>query len=108
MRSSTMCTPLFGHYFSGFYMSMRGQYTVAPAKINYYAVEWTPTALSWSDFRAKVLGATDPSEAEKGSLRREIYERWEELGLDKLPDTGLNGVHGSASNFEAQVSLVWD
>lgn len=59
---------------NGFYMSMRSKYTAPPAKIHYYVVEWAPSSLSWEDFRGKVLGGTDPTSAEKGSLRRVIYE----------------------------------
>uniref|UniRef100_A0A7S3PG99 Nucleoside-diphosphate kinase n=1 Tax=Aplanochytrium stocchinoi TaxID=215587 RepID=A0A7S3PG99_9STRA len=86
---------------NGFYMSMRSKYTVAPSSIKYYLVEWSPAALSWEHFRGKVLGATDPSSAEAGSLRRKIYDKWQELGLPAKPDTGDNGVHASASPFEA-------
>lgn len=59
---------------NGFYMSMRSKYTAAPAKIQYYLVEWSPSKLSWNDFRGKVLGDTDPVSAGEGSLRRVIYE----------------------------------
>jgi nucleoside diphosphate kinase len=86
---------------NGFYMSMRDKYTKAAASIHYYTVEWDSSKLSWADFRAKVLGATDPGTADAGSLRRMIYDRWEELGLSACPDVGDNGVHGSASPFEA-------
>ena len=49
----------------------------------------------------KVLGGTDPIEAADKSLRRHIYENWEALGLPAQPDVGDNGVHASASPFEA-------
>ena len=48
----------------------------------------------------KVLGATDPTQAAAGSLRRQILERWRELGLKAEPNVGDNGVHASASPFE--------
>jgi len=87
---------------NGFYMSMRGSYTEAPAKINYLTVEWDAATLSWEDFRSKVLGATDPDTASEGSLRKSIRVNWEKLGLAKKPlTTGDNGVHASASPFEA-------
>jgi hypothetical protein len=56
---------------------------------------------SWEDFRGKVLGATDPKTAAEGSARREIYEKWKELKLKAVPNVGDNGVHASASPFEA-------
>ena len=71
----------------------------------------------------KVLGATDPETAAEGvfvclfvclfygddedyfvfagSVRREILNRWQEFGLQSRPDVGDNGVHASASPFEA-------
>ena len=55
-------------------MSMRSKYTVPPAQIRYYVVEWNPAKLSWEDFRAKIVGDTDPTTAQSGSLRRQIYE----------------------------------
>lgn len=86
---------------NGFYMAMRGKFTEAPAKIHYFTVEWDAATLSWEDFRGKVLGATDPSTAAEGSVRREILNNWQKLGLASKPFTGDNGVHASASPFEA-------
>jgi len=86
---------------NGFYMQMRGKYTTPPASIRFYEVEWNPASLSWKAFRERFLGATDPTKAAEGSLRRKIYENWEALGLKAVPDTGDNGMHGSASPFEA-------
>lgn len=91
---------------NGFYLSMRGKYTNAPAKIHYFVVEWNPNKLSWEDFRGKVLGGTDPKDAEEGSLRRKIYEQWEALGLSEEPNVGDNGVHASASPFEASAERM--
>merc|ERR1711972_590281 len=64
-------------------------------------VEWDPDTLSWEDFRGKVLGPTDPKDGPPGSLRRKIYDEWQALGLPGQPNTGDNGVHASASPFEA-------
>ena len=82
-------------------MAMRAAYTTSPASIHYFTVEWPTSSLAWADFRAKVLGATDPKEAAEGSARRLILEQWESLGLPSEPNTGDNGVHASASPFEA-------
>jgi nucleoside diphosphate kinase len=91
---------------NGFYMSMREKYTKKDVCVHYYLVEWDSVQLSWEDFRAKVLGATDPATADSGSLRRVIYDRWEELGLAACPDVGENGMHGSASPFEAMAERM--
>jgi len=89
-----------GYVINGFYMSMREKFVAKDASITYLMVEWDEKDLSWGDFRGKVLGATDPAKAEKGSLRATILETYEELGLKSEPNTGDNGVHGSASPFE--------
>ena len=48
-----------------------------------------------------MLGPTDPAEAPEGSLRGMIMARWQELGLAAEPNVGDNGVHATASPFEA-------
>ena len=60
-------------------MAMREKFTKPDSSIYYYLVEWDSTGsakLSWEDFRGKVLGATDPSTAAPGSLRKEIFTQW--------------------------------
>jgi len=86
---------------NAFFMSMRSQFTKPGTSIYYYVVEWDPCSLSWADFRGKVLGPTDPKKAPKDSLRGRIFEQWAELGLTATPTVGENGVHASASPFEA-------
>jgi nucleoside diphosphate kinase len=86
---------------NGFYMAMREKYTKDGASIHYALVEWDESTLSWADFRGRVLGATDPATAAEGSARRAIYDDWASLGLAAQPDVGDNGVHASASPFEA-------
>jgi len=86
---------------NGFFMAMRSKFTKKGESIYYYSVEWDPAKLSWADFRGKVLGPTDPAEAPKDSLRGEILAGWQELGLKEVPNVGDNGMHASASPFEA-------
>jgi len=86
---------------NGFYMSMRAAYTTPGEKIHFMTVSWPIDTLSWEDFRGKVLGATNPAEAEEYSVRRLIMDNYKELGLHSKPDTGNNGVHASASPLEA-------
>jgi len=93
---------------NGFYMAMREKYTKPGTSIYYYLVEWDPAKLSWEDFRGKVLGATDPTTAADGALRKAIYKDWKALGLAAEPNVGDNGVHASASPFEAMAErLNW-
>lgn len=86
---------------NGFYMDMRAKFTTPGTCIYFLEVEWDARGLSWNDFRGSVLGATNPVEAVEGSVRNTIYLNWHELGLQACPDTGDNGVHASASPFEA-------
>jgi len=94
-----MGEPIF--VINGFYMSMREKFTTAEAKLHYMTVEFDADTLSWEDFRGQVLGATDPPTAAEGSLRKLILDKWQELGLATEPNVGDNGVHASASPFEA-------
>ena len=80
---------------------MRSAYTTPGDKIKWYTVSWPTDSLSWQDFRGVVLGATDPSAAPAGSIRRTILDQYKKLGLKSKPNTGDNGVHASASPFEA-------
>eukprot|EP00440_Ansanella_granifera_P016125 gb/GFBE01017515.1/.p1 GENE.gb/GFBE01017515.1/~~gb/GFBE01017515.1/.p1 ORF type:complete len:421 (+),score=131.88 gb/GFBE01017515.1/:1-1263(+) len=86
---------------NGFYMDMRGNFTQPGKAIYYFETEWDPRSLCWADFRGKVLGPTDPAKAPEGSMRNLIYTHWQALGLAAEPNTGDNGVHASASPFEA-------
>jgi glutamine synthetase len=96
------CGKVDGIYvINGFYMAMRSKFTQKGTSIYYYQVEWPAGKLNWADFRAKVLGGTDPATAPAESIRNLIYSKWEDLGLKAQPDTGDNGVHASASPFEA-------
>merc|ERR1712224_246432 len=92
-------TPLYA--FNGFFMAMRSKFTQKGTQIYSYSVEGEADKLSWEDFRGKVLGPTDPAEAPKDSLRGQVLAKWEELGLKSVPNVGDNGVHASASPFEA-------
>jgi nucleoside diphosphate kinase len=91
---------------NGFYMAMRAKYTTSPAKIVFYVVEWATDSMHWADFRSKFIGATNPAKAETTSLRGQVYAQWESLGLAAQPDTGDNGIHASASPFEALVERM--
>jgi len=89
--------------FNGFFMSMRAKFVRPGPCIHWYIVEWDPKDLTWADFRCKLLGATNPAEAEEGSLRRQLMDEWQALGMASQPTIGENGIHASASPFEAFV-----
>eukprot|EP00933_Yihiella_yeosuensis_P055054 TRINITY_DN536_c0_g1_i1.p1 TRINITY_DN536_c0_g1~~TRINITY_DN536_c0_g1_i1.p1 ORF type:complete len:334 (+),score=115.92 TRINITY_DN536_c0_g1_i1:69-1070(+) len=94
------------YVFNGFFMSMRSAFTAPGRSIHYYTVEWDEATLPWEDFRGKVLGPTDPKEAPKDSLRGKILADWKALGLKSEPNVGDNGVHASASPFEAMAERM--
>lgn len=81
-------------------MTMRQKFVAEGAAIHYLVVEWEEKDLSWEDFRGTILGATDPTTAAEGSLRRTILDTYKELKLADVPNVGDNGVHASASPFE--------
>jgi len=94
------------YVFNGFFMSMRAKFVDPDVSIHCYEVEWSANnssadfSLTWSDFRSRVIGSTDPADAPAGSIRKTILEQWESLGLKSKPDNGDNGVHASASPLE--------
>lgn len=89
------------YVFNGFFMAMRAKFVTPGTSIHYYVVEFDPAKLSWTDFRGKLLGPTDPKDAPEGALRGTIYKDWKALGLAEVPNVGDNGVHASASPFES-------
>jgi hypothetical protein len=89
------------YVFNGFFMSMRQKFCNAGTSISYFTVEFDEAALSWADFRGSALGPTDPADAPADSARGLVLGAWEALGLASVPDVGDNGVHASASPFEA-------
>jgi nucleoside diphosphate kinase len=94
------------YVFNGFFMSMRSKFTAPGVSIYYFTVQWDSSKMSWSDFRGQLLGPTDPSEAPASSLRGKIKAQWQALGLSAEPDVGDNGVHASASPFEAMAERM--
>ena len=93
---------------NAFYSQMREKYIKADASVVWFTVEFREAELSWKRFRASVIGATDPSKAEAGSLRKKILDGWEGLGLGAEPNTGDNGVHASAGPIEGlRERMTW-
>ena len=93
------------YVFNGFFMTMRTEFTKPGLSISYFVVEWDAGTMSWADFRGKMLGPTDPADAPVDSARGMILAKWKELGLTEEPNVGLNGVHASASPFEAMAEI---
>mmetsp|Transcript_3904 Transcript_3904/g.4435 ORF Transcript_3904/g.4435 Transcript_3904/m.4435 type:complete len:112 (+) Transcript_3904:543-878(+) len=89
------------YVFNAFFMTMRSKYVGKDKKIRCFVVEWDPHVLSSSSFRRDILGPTDPREAPPNSIRQTILDQYNKLGISSLPDRSDNGVHASASPFEA-------
>ena len=69
---------------------------------------WDPARLSWASFKNDVIGATDPSQANEGSIRKKLLDQWDPLGLPEQPNGTDNGVHASAGPLEAlKERLLW-
>lgn len=60
---------------NGFYLAFREKFTNPNAMTHCYEVDWNASDMSWRDLREKVIGCADPSQAFKGSIRRQIYDR---------------------------------
>jgi nucleoside diphosphate kinase len=58
----------------------------------------------WATLRQKMTGATDPTKAEPGSIRRMLLDRKAKLGLADV-GTATNGVHCSAGPLEAMLEF---
>jgi hypothetical protein len=87
---------------------MREKFTAPGKEVRWYLVEFDEATVPWKKFRGSVIGATDPTQAEAGSLRRLILEQWKELGLQAEPSTADNGVHASAGPLEGvKERLTW-
>ena len=63
------------------------------------------TDTDWVVLRNGVTGATDPTRAAPGSIRRTLLDRKSELGLRDV-STANNGVHCSAGPLEAMAEYV--
>jgi hypothetical protein len=61
--------------------------------------------IDWSLARNSFIGKTNPLEAEKGSLRRELFEKKDSFGLINI-SSSWNGVHLSAGPVEGLVELI--
>ena len=88
------------YVFNAFFMSMRSKFVGESNSIHYFSVEWSQTQVSWADFRGKMVGPTDPSQAPPDSIRGTIAKNWKGFGLQAPCNKGDNGVHASASPLE--------
>ncbi len=95
------------YVFNGFFMAMRAKYVTPGTSIHYYNVDFDPAKISWSDFRGKILGPTDPKSAPPDSLRGKILTDWKKLGLEYEPNVGydIDVINFTFSNLILQFIL---
>jgi len=87
---------------NGFYMALKESYIRKGSSVHAYVIQWNPSSLSWCDFNSKVIGAANPKAAEAGSIRRVLYESYEDFDINTEPRTETgNGLHASLSPLEA-------
>jgi hypothetical protein len=93
---------------NGFYPALKAQFTKPEASVRLFVVAFDPEVLSWAKFRAEVIGATNPADAEPSSIRAKMLAQHEALGMEEAPNNSNNGVHASASPLEAlKERLIW-
>jgi len=85
---------------NGFYMALRRKFTHQHESIYAFVIHWESSALAWNEFQTKVIGSINPADAECGSIRKTVYENYEEYGLTCKPDVHNNVVHSSASPLQ--------
>ncbi|QBG46955.1 hypothetical protein EGM51_05940 [Verrucomicrobia bacterium S94] len=83
---------------NGFYPSMEANFYHPDTVMTYYVVEFDSDETSWSDFRKKILGATNAGNAVHESFRGQLYSEYpvQFPGRD-------NFLHGSAGPLEGLV-----
>jgi len=82
------------------YVAIRQDFTDSE-KASLLCIRMAQNDRSWQSFREKVIGDTNPQFAEVGSLRRRVYDQWNQLQLIPRPDFGHNIVHVSTSALES-------
>ena len=93
---------------NGFYLQLREKFTATDARVVWYDTVFDPADLSWKAFRQSVIGATNPSDAESGSMRHHFYTAYRKYGLPRRPTMQDNCIHASAGPLEAaKERIVW-
>lgn len=86
---------------NGFHPSQIEHYTLPGRCIAVFALRGS---LKWSTARNDLVGATDPSRAQPGSIRGTLLTRSAALGIGEISQA-INGVHLSAGPVEALSEL---
>ena len=90
------------YLFNGFYPDMLNHYTRNEARIAVFVLR---SGLGWERARRSFIGATVPTSANAGSIRRLLVDNREALEIPQI-SANLNGVHLSAGPLEGLVELL--
>jgi len=88
---------------NGFYMALRKKYTLQNQSMYAFVIHWDSSLLPWNEFQTKVIGAKNPADAQCGSIRKIVHDKYEEFGLASKPDRNNNAVHASASPLQGLI-----
>lgn len=87
---------------NGHYMAMKEKYTGGDSSVHCFVVDFEESVMTWKGFLEKIVGNTeDPSEALEGSMRHEIFKRYQEFDIFSEPNKSDNSIHASASPLVA-------
>jgi len=87
---------------NGFHPAQLAHYTNPAHRIVLILVH---SNTDWAVLRNQMIGATFPEKAVSGSIRKILYERPKEFGLQSV-NVANNGVHLSAGPFEAMFEIL--
>lgn len=90
------------YLFNGFHPRQLEHFTARDRSI---IAMWLCGNTDWQIARNNFIGKTNPSEAEKGSIRNELLKNKDEFGLINI-SASMNGVHLSAGPIEGLVELM--
>lgn len=91
---------------NGFYSAMKAEYEHPDTAVTFMALEWDEQATPYASFLRDIIGDCDPAKAAPGSIRGDIFENWEDMGLAAAPDRAHNILHVSCSAMEGMVDRI--
>lgn len=89
---------------NGYYPALLKQYSSEMSSVFCFNVEWPESMqISWERFLSHIIGFEEPPLASNNSLRKIIYDEWQELELSEPPNVINNSIYASNNAFEAFV-----
>jgi len=92
---------------NGFYPAWQNTFTDPGPALRWMEVRWKTSRLSYANFTSHVIGGVEDSAAADGrSLRNQIYEKWEVLGLETQPESLHNSLFASDSPYTQWLQIL--